>query len=221
LGHSLWPNCHEHPRLHRRSACGKARPRVVGGARLADGNGGGGAGGGGRNPGPGDQGRGGAGGAAAGGAGEAESQLARRSHPGGHRPAQPRPVGDEPGSRQPGDLSAAEGGGPGVDPRPGTRGAADRAAAGDRLGAARKQRFSGGEPAECGGQPVYLPAGSGGLCQRAALGGDRVQTARGAGAGRFRRKPEPLQAAGSTALLVQRHVDRQQWHRQPRGLAHR
>ena len=54
---------------------------------------------------------------------------------------------------------------------------------------------------------IHLPAGSGRVCQRAAVGGDRAEETRRAGARSVRRKPHPLQAADSAlfwynALLI-------------------
>jgi predicted nuclease of restriction endonuclease-like (RecB) superfamily len=71
------------------------------------------------------------------------------------------------------------------------------------------------------GSALHLPARSGRLRQWPALGGDRTQEARRAGARRLRREPHPLQAADSGAVLEQRAAHRQQRHRQPRRLAHR
>ncbi len=47
------------------------------------------------------------------------------------------------------------------------------------------------------GSALHLPARSGRLRQRPAVGGDRAQEARRAGARRLRREPHPLQAADS------------------------
>ncbi len=58
------------------------------------------------------------------------------------------------------------------------------------------------------GSALHLPARSGGLRQRPAAGGHRTQETRRAGARGVRRESHPLQAADSSALLVQRPADR-------------
>ena len=65
-----------------------------------------------------------------------------------------------------------------------------------------QQRLPAGQPVQRHRQPLHLPARPGRLRQRPALGGDRTEEARRAGARGLRREPHPLQAADSGAVLV-------------------
>ena len=190
-------------------------------ARLADGVGAGRNLRYGRHAGARDQGRGGAGRTPARGAGANSTRRCRRRRFKRRRRTDPRPLGDEPGSRQPRGLSAAQGRHHGVGARPRTRRPEDRTPARGGLGNAGQQRFPARQPVDRDRPALHLPARSGRLRQWPALGGDRTQEARRAGAGRLRREPHPLQAADSGAVLEQRAAHRQQRHRQPRRLADR
>jgi type I restriction enzyme R subunit len=102
----------------------------------------------------------------------------------------------EPGGRQPRGLRAAQGRRSGLGARPastaGRRPSALRVIDWDDT---RTERLPAGQPVQRDGRALHLPAGSGGLRQRPALGGDRVEEARRAGARGLRREPDPLQAA--------------------------
>ena len=111
-----------------------------------------------------------------------------------HRRADPRPLGHEPGGGQPRGLPAAQGRHPGLRARPRARRPEDRAPARHRLGAARAERLPAGQPVQRRRQPLHLPARSGRLRQRPAVGGGRTEEARRAGARGLRREPHPLQA---------------------------
>jgi len=69
------------------------------------------------------------------------------------------------------------------------------------LGAAGAQRLPAGEPVQRGGQPLHLPPRSGGLCQRPALGGDRIATI---SAPRHRTKPENTKSLRGAGALDRR-----------------